>query len=184
MLDSLAVALPIDKERIVIGGSSMGGYGTWDTIVRHPSRFAIAVPISGGGDTRRADLLGRMSIWAFHAANDTVVPVNGSRQMTSAVAAARSTKLETIWLDGGTTLEMRSADDRLRYTELGDDACLFNVPTERRRPPDAVHIFSSGAALSGQRVFKWVNQQLESVRNGSSRGGGEGSGAISNSETS
>ena len=32
-------------DRIYITGLSMGGYGTWDAIQRHPQRFAAAAPI-------------------------------------------------------------------------------------------------------------------------------------------
>ena len=99
LLDSLASSLPID--RVAIGGASMGGYATWDAIVRYPGRFAVALPMAGGGDPRRARLVGTTAVWAFHAVNDTIVPVIASRHMCAAVGAARGMKLERRRLDDG-----------------------------------------------------------------------------------
>ena len=42
--------LPVDTNRIYITGLSMGGFGTFDALSRHPDLFAAAVPVCGGGD--------------------------------------------------------------------------------------------------------------------------------------
>jgi predicted peptidase len=81
LLDSALAALPIDPNRVVVTGLSMGGYGTWDLAIRHPERFAAAVPICGGGlpqqarfhDERLMAALRRLPIRAFHGADDSVV---------------------------------------------------------------------------------------------------------------
>ena len=33
----------VDTDRVYIAGQSMGGYGTWDMIMRNPDMFAAAV---------------------------------------------------------------------------------------------------------------------------------------------
>ncbi len=78
----------IDASRLYITGLSMGGYGTWDAIERWPTYFAAAAPIAGAGDPSQAAVLTHLPIWAFHGAEDTVVPVSGSRDMIQAIRSA------------------------------------------------------------------------------------------------
>ncbi|MDZ7316993.1 MAG: prolyl oligopeptidase family serine peptidase [candidate division KSB1 bacterium] len=85
LLDSLVAAYSIDADRLYVTGLSMGGYGTWDLITRWPDKFAAAVPMSGGGDSTRADRIKHLPIWAFHGQVDNTVPPQGSRQMIQAL---------------------------------------------------------------------------------------------------
>lgn len=78
----------IDYTRMYITGLSMGGYGTWDMCTRYPGLFAAAVPICGGGNVSLADRCVGMAIWAFHSDDDTVVPVQRSREMIAAIFKA------------------------------------------------------------------------------------------------
>ena len=39
-----------NKKNRAIAGLSMGGFGTWDALVRHEPIFAAGVPLCGGGD--------------------------------------------------------------------------------------------------------------------------------------
>lgn len=76
-----AYAANVDTNQFLITGLSMGGYGTWDAISRWPGVFRSAIPICGGGDPDRAAVIGSTRVWAFHAADDSTVPVVRSRQM-------------------------------------------------------------------------------------------------------
>ena len=67
----------------------MGAYATWDLLVRAPAIFAVGIPMSGGGDTERASRI-TARVWAFHSRADRSVPVNASREIVDAVAAARN----------------------------------------------------------------------------------------------
>lgn len=87
-MDSVIKELPIDTSRIYITGLSMGGYGTWDAILRRPDLFAAAVPICGAGDPSKAKLIAKLPIWAWHGDADNVVPPSGSRDMVEAIAKA------------------------------------------------------------------------------------------------
>jgi len=78
----------IDPDRWYITGLSMGGYGTWDALQRYPNRFAAAVPICGGGDTKLASRIIHIPIWAFHGDKDQAVPTERSRQMIAALREA------------------------------------------------------------------------------------------------
>ncbi|NLZ63819.1 MAG: hypothetical protein GX902_08425 [Lentisphaerae bacterium] len=85
LLETIQRQNPIDRNRVYILGLSMGGFGTWDAVCRYPERFAAAVPICGGGDPRQAMRLRDLPVWAFHGADDYVVPAELSRQMVQAL---------------------------------------------------------------------------------------------------
>jgi predicted peptidase len=90
ILDSVAKQFSIDSSRVYVTGQSMGGYGTWDVILRYPGKFAAAIPVCGAGDPTQAKLIADLPVWAFHGDKDHTVPVKGSRQMLAALKAAGS----------------------------------------------------------------------------------------------
>jgi poly(3-hydroxybutyrate) depolymerase len=102
-LDSLLNEFSIDTNRLYITGLSMGGYGTWDMIARYPTRFAAAVPMSGGGDSSQASLIKHIPIWNFHGAQDGTVPVTASRKMITALENAGDTIVYTNCHNGDCT---------------------------------------------------------------------------------
>ena len=79
--DSMIRLFPIDTNRIYVTGLSMGGYATWDFIMRHPAKFAAAIPEAGGCDTSTAPLLKNMPIYSLHGAIDPTVAPGGDRLM-------------------------------------------------------------------------------------------------------
>ncbi|MFG0263320.1 MAG: prolyl oligopeptidase family serine peptidase [Novipirellula sp. JB048] len=93
MLKRTLAEHPVDASRVYITGLSMGGYGAWDLVARHPQWFAAAVIVCGGGDDAQAAKLAELPIWVFHGDADSVVPVARSRNM---VAAIRDAGGETI----------------------------------------------------------------------------------------
>lgn len=88
ILDKVRGEYSIDPDRIYVMGASMGGYGTWDIVVRFPGEFAAAVPVCGAGDPTAAGRLTNLPIWAFHGDDDTVVPFSGSKDMVDAIRRA------------------------------------------------------------------------------------------------
>lgn len=91
----------VDSSRLYVTGLSMGGYGTWAMIEYWPNEFAAAAPISGAGDPSRASELVNLPIWAFHSADDPIVPVSGSRDMIAAIRAAGGHPLYTEYTNYG-----------------------------------------------------------------------------------
>jgi predicted peptidase len=79
---------PIDRDRIYITGISMGGFATWEALIRYPQKFAAAIPVCGGGDVNYADRIKDTPIWAFHGASDSMVPVQCSRSMIEMIEKA------------------------------------------------------------------------------------------------
>jgi predicted peptidase len=87
LIDSVNQKLPIDRRRIYITGISMGGFGTWDLLMRRPDEFAAAIPICGGGDETSAHLIRDIPVWVFHGGDDQVVKTHRSRNMINALEA-------------------------------------------------------------------------------------------------
>ncbi len=85
LLDRIESDYDVDSARIYVTGLSMGGFGTWTLATRHPDRFAAIAPICGGGDWFLADRLKKVPVWAFHGAQDSVVPLALSETMVRAV---------------------------------------------------------------------------------------------------
>lgn len=85
LLEELRSELRIDADRIYVVGQSLGGFGAWDFIARYPGYFAAAVPLCGGGDTKRILSARGVAVWAFHGAKDATIPVSRSREMVSAL---------------------------------------------------------------------------------------------------
>ena len=88
LLDEFLALDNVDKDRVYIGGISMGGCGTWELIARRPDTFAAAVPVCGSGILSTADTLTDIAIWAFHGTADTTVRPEGSEKMCEAINAA------------------------------------------------------------------------------------------------
>ncbi len=93
LLDEYLALDTVDKDRICVGGVSMGGCGTWELIARRPDTFAAAFPICGSGIATTASSLVDMNIWAFHGLADTTVQPDGSKNVCNAIKDAGGTKV-------------------------------------------------------------------------------------------
>ena len=91
----------INRRRLYVTGLSMGGYGIWSFISHHPSYFAAAIPICGGGDPLRLpanrppvkvgiknefDPAGLkrardLPVWTFHGTKDNSVPIGETEML-------------------------------------------------------------------------------------------------------
>ena len=89
LITDLTDNLPIDKDRIYLTGSSMGGFGTWGIITKWPDVFACAVPLCGGGDASKVEIIKHVPIWAFHGDMDPDVSVENTRKMFAALQAVK-----------------------------------------------------------------------------------------------
>lgn len=87
LLDTYLAMPQIDKSRIYILGLSMGGMGTFDMVIRFPEVFAAAIPICGTVNPARLHAAKGVNFRIFHGDNDTVVPVDGSREAYKALKA-------------------------------------------------------------------------------------------------
>lgn len=107
-LDAATQEFSGDPRRTYLTGLSMGGYGTWETAISAPGRFAALVPICGAvlAHSRRPELrvtavadavdpyaalaarVKHIPTWIFHGAKDDVVPPDDDRRTFAAMQAA------------------------------------------------------------------------------------------------
>lgn len=96
----------IDKNRIYIGGCSMGGYQTFKTLVYAPDLFAAAFITCPAymPSTEELNTVKDTPIWLVHASDDTTVPVSNSREsfkyLKSIGADVVYTEYKDVVIDG------------------------------------------------------------------------------------
>ncbi len=101
LLDSVLTRFAADRERVIVTGLSMGGFGAWTLTARYPARFSAAVPICGGGDPDFAGKLQSVPFWVFHGAKDFGVPLKLSETMVAAVQKAGGSAKLTVYPEAG-----------------------------------------------------------------------------------
>jgi len=100
LLDKLILDPNIDKERIYVGGLSMGGFGTLDLLSRRSDIIAAAVPICGGSDLEQVENYKDVPLWIFHGAKDDVVKPELSRDLVAKLKQIGSNPIYTEYPDG------------------------------------------------------------------------------------
>lgn len=80
----------IDEDRIYLTGLSRGGKGTWAIAAEHPDAWAAIVPICGYGDEIEGAEVAMLPIWAFHGADDDIVPPDKSVMLIEAARMERA----------------------------------------------------------------------------------------------
>lgn len=137
----------IDPSRLLVTGYSMGGYATWDVITRYPDVFQKAAPVCGGGDTTQVGNILNKPIWAFHSADDEVVPVVRSRSMIRTIKRLGGSPLYTEYCSDGLYCWGHSAWFGAYYNEPRLLPWLFEQPV--------VELFAEGPTIvtSGNSVI-------------------------------
>jgi predicted peptidase len=97
----------VDTSRIYVTGLSMGGGVTWEFDSEFVGLVAAIAPICGGSwpDTKRAEKLASfdLPVWAFHNADDDVVPVSYTIDYVNKINSFDPTVKAkyTVWPSGG-----------------------------------------------------------------------------------
>jgi len=97
LFDEIVSKYRVDRNRIYLTGLSMGGYATWAWAIEHPERFAAIAPICGGGNPLEVYKIKDVPVWAFHGAQDRVVPVHKSEEMIAALKACGENVRLTVY---------------------------------------------------------------------------------------
>ncbi len=100
LIQSLEAEFTIDPDRLYLTGLSMGGYGTWSLITRHPDMFAAGIPMSGGGDYFKLSRITHLPIWNFHGDADGDVSVSNSDSVIAILRAAGGSPIYTRYRNG------------------------------------------------------------------------------------
>lgn len=74
LLDDFLSKPYVNRNKVYVGGLSMGGLGTYEILYRKPDMFAAAFAICGSGDPDRVKAYAqKTNLWVFHGANDDIV---------------------------------------------------------------------------------------------------------------
>ncbi len=101
LLDEVIEKYHVDPDRAYLTGLSMGGFGTWDTAIAYPNRFAAIAPICGSGNPYRAPALKNVPTWVFHGEKDDRVPIAAGAQMVSVLKQVGGDVKFTRYPDAG-----------------------------------------------------------------------------------
>ncbi len=98
-IDMVAARQDVDRTRIYLSGTSMGGYACWYFAMFRADLFAAILPVCGGGLPAFASYLKGLPVWAHHGALDNVVDVNESLAMVRQLRRLGSEVRLTIYPD-------------------------------------------------------------------------------------
>ena len=98
-IDMVAARPDVDRTRIYLSGTSMGGYACWYFAMFRADLFAAILPVCGGGLPAFASYLKGLPVWAHHGALDNVVDVNESLAMVRQLRRLGSEVRLTIYPD-------------------------------------------------------------------------------------
>lgn len=89
LIDYLVQTYRVDAGRIYVAGLNMGGAAAWDIAGAHSNKIAAIVPIAAPSwaDEKRCSNIASngIGVWAFHNADDKVVPSSISKQIVDKV---------------------------------------------------------------------------------------------------
>ena len=111
----------VDPDRIYLTGYSMGGFGTFETAMEYPDRFAAIAPVAGGGEPDKAEKLLDVAVWVFHGADDTTVPVPSSALVVERMRELghKDVAMTTLpWAGHGIVQKVYGKDDLYRWLLL------------------------------------------------------------------
>jgi predicted peptidase len=81
VLDKYLQMPEVDKDRVYVMGSSMGGVGTYEIVSRYPEIFAAAVPLCGAIAPGHLGGAKDVKFRIYHGDDDTTVPVECARRV-------------------------------------------------------------------------------------------------------
>lgn len=128
-IDGLIADGTVDPDRVYLIGISLGAFGVWDAVARWPGFFAAAVPICGSGpcDPESLRNAAQTSLWIFHGAKDSNVPVDCARRLVEGLKALGTPPHYT---------EYPNAAHAIWGTVLSDKTLYGWIFEQRRGDPD------------------------------------------------
>ena len=116
---------PIDTDRMMLTGLSMGGYGTFDLAARHPDWFAAAAAVCGGASERLVPRYAGLPMHVWHGDADRAISVKRSRVM---VKGMKDLGLEVYYT------ELPGVGHNSWEQAYAKEGCIDELFAERRDP--------------------------------------------------
>lgn len=99
LVDRMVAKPYVDKERVYIGGLSMGGMGTYEMLRRKPKLFAAAFAICGGDNVKNVKKYRKVPLWVFHGAKDDIVDPSFSENIVAELKKRNAVVKYTVYPD-------------------------------------------------------------------------------------
>lgn len=97
LIDSFVSDNKVNKDKISIGGFSMGAYGTFAMVAQNKGFFEAAVAISGDGDVNKVSSMASTNWQIFAGENDVVVSSSKTEKMAMALEKAGASVSFTLF---------------------------------------------------------------------------------------
>ncbi len=112
-VDEVLNQFPVDLDRIMLSGFSMGGHGSLRYGALRSNRFAGLAALAGAVAPAEARTLAEtgLPLWVFQGAVDPVVPVERAREMTDILRSAGADPRYTEYADLGHQIVERAYAD-------------------------------------------------------------------------
>jgi len=97
LLDFMLANYPVDPDRVVLTGYSLGGMGTWYIASRNEARFSAAIPVAGaprGTSEQELRTFVELPLYAIHSRADTVVPLAPTEEAFTKLRSWEAAKVE------------------------------------------------------------------------------------------
>jgi predicted peptidase len=104
LLESLAEIYPVDQDRILLTGFSLGGMGTWYLAARQPARFSAAIPIAAVPPEAAIEELEGIPLYVIHSRQDELMPIERTEAAVNQLRA-RGNAVEFVAVEAITHYE-------------------------------------------------------------------------------
>lgn len=108
-IDYAVKAYKVDPARVYLLGLSAGAAQIWSYLQVHQDQVAAVVPLAGYDTTTNVCAFKEVPIWAFHAADDAVVPVSQTvsviERLNACTPAPRARARLTVFPTGGHVID-------------------------------------------------------------------------------
>ena len=88
LIDHLKQTWPIDNDRVVLPGYSMGGIGTWALSSRHPGLFSAAIVMAATPPEHMGDIEWTLPLYVNHARDDELMPLADTESVVEDIRAS------------------------------------------------------------------------------------------------
>ncbi len=153
----------IDKNRIIIGGCSNGGYMTMNMVLLHPDYFAAAYPCCEAFADQyitdaQLNAIKNVPMWFTHAKNDTtVVPDDFTVATYNRLVKAGAKEVHfTFWDDVRDTSGLYKNEDGTAYSYMGHYSWIYLLNNECKTDLDGSNVKLNGKDVT---VWQWLAAQ-------------------------
>lgn len=134
ILDEVEKNYSVDKDHEVLVGVSMGAFGVWEVAANSPERWKAMIAVSGGGEPEFIPQLAKLPIWAFHAADDQLVPPTRSSDYVAEINQAGGRAFVSILPTGGHNIgaQVLARDEVFHWMEHPEQDPVTDIDWSQR----------------------------------------------------